>query len=114
MRSLNRRVSWLMAEKSFDKPIISLLATLIGAVLVSRVIDNMRTMAGTVFLLYPKENPRVLREISTKFNGLLFEVRGSIYLPTINGEFHKLDIIKIQGPYKILLKIAPAYKDALD
>ena len=78
MRSLNRRMSWLMADKSFDKPIIGLLATLIGVVLVSRVMDNMRTVVGTIFLPYPKENPRVLRGIGTKFNGLLFEVGGSI------------------------------------
>lgn len=35
MKLLNRRISWLMAAKSFDKPIIGPLAKLAGAVPVS-------------------------------------------------------------------------------
>jgi glycerol-3-phosphate O-acyltransferase/dihydroxyacetone phosphate acyltransferase len=113
MKSLNRRVSWLMAEKSFDKPIIGPLARLVGVVPVSRAMDNIRTAVGTVHLLDPDGNPRLLGGIGTNFCAPRFEVGGSIYLPAINGESQKLDIAEICGPEKIILKAAPTAKDVL-
>jgi glycerol-3-phosphate O-acyltransferase/dihydroxyacetone phosphate acyltransferase len=103
-----------MAAKSFDKPIIGPLATLIGAVPVSRVMDIIKTGEGTVHLLDPDGNPRLLGGSGTKFNGPAFEVGGSIYIPAINGESQKFDIAEICGPEKIILKVAPAAKDVLD
>lgn len=114
MKSLKRRVSWLMAAKSFDKPIVGPLATLIGAVPVSRVMDIIKTGEGTVHLLDPDGDPRLLGGTGTKFNAPGFEVGGSIYLPPINGESQKLDIAEICGPDKIILKTAPTAKDLLD
>jgi glycerol-3-phosphate O-acyltransferase/dihydroxyacetone phosphate acyltransferase len=113
MKSLNRRVSWLMAEKSFDKPIIGFLAKLIGAVPVSRAMDSIKTAEGTVHLPDPSGNPRLLAGIGTKFDGPGVEVGGSIYLPAINGESQKLDIAEICGAEKIILKVAPTAKDVL-
>lgn len=81
MRSLNRRTSWLMAEKSFEKPIIGPLAGLVGVVPVSRAMDNMKSAEGSVFLSDPAQNPCLLRGIGTRFDGPGFEVGGSIYLP---------------------------------
>jgi len=104
MRSVNRQVSWLMAEKSFDKPVIGPLATLIGAVPVSRAIDSMKAVEGTIFLPDPIANPSLLRGLGTKFTAPGFEVGGSIYLPVVNGESHKLDIAEIRGPDEIILK----------
>lgn len=113
MRSLNRQISWLMAEKSFDKPIIGPLATLIGAVPVSRAMDNIKPAQGTVHLLDPDGNPRLLEGVGTTFDGPGFEIGGSIYLPAINGESQKLDIAEICGPDKIILKTVPTAKDTL-
>jgi glycerol-3-phosphate O-acyltransferase/dihydroxyacetone phosphate acyltransferase len=113
MKSINRRVSWLMAEKSFDKPIIGPLARLIGAVPVSRAMDNTKAVPGTVYLPDPDENPKLLHGIGTSFDGPEFEIGGSIYLPYIKGESHKLDIAEIRGPHEILLKIAPTHTDVL-
>jgi len=112
MRNLNRRVSWLMAEKSFHAPIIGPLASLIGAVPVSRAIDNTKAGAGTV-VLDASANPCLLRGIGTDFEAPEFVVGGSIYLPTINGESHKLDIAEIRGPNEIIIKTAPTGEDAL-
>lgn len=114
MKSLNRRVSWLMAAKSFDKPIVGPLATLIGAVPVSRVMDIIKTGEGTVHLLEPDGNTRLLGGTGTMFNGPGFEVGGSIYLPAKDGESQKLDIAEVCGPDKIVLKSAPTARDAIE
>lgn len=112
MRSLDRRVSWLMAEKSFKDPIVGPFARLIGAVPVARAMDSMKAAEGTVFLPDPTGNPRLLQGIGTKFDGTAFEVGGSIYLPYIDGESQKLDIAEIRGPLEIMLKTAPTHLSA--
>jgi glycerol-3-phosphate O-acyltransferase/dihydroxyacetone phosphate acyltransferase len=114
MKSLNRRISWLMAEKSFDKPIIGPLAKLAGAVPVSRAMDNIKAAEGTIYLLDPDENLRLLGGIGTKFDGPGFEVGGSIYLSGISGESQKFDVAEIRGPEKIILKTAPTEKAILE
>lgn len=113
MRSLNRRVSWLMAAKSFDKPIVGPMAKLISVVPVSRAIDNMKVGQGTVLLPDPTGSPTLLRGIGTKFDRPGFEVGGTIYLPAISGESHKLEIAEIRGPEEIVLKSTPALQNAL-
>jgi glycerol-3-phosphate O-acyltransferase/dihydroxyacetone phosphate acyltransferase len=111
MRSLHRRVSWLMAAKSFDKPIIGTLATGIGAVPVERAMDIMKSAVGTVFL--DPENSRLLKGVGTDFGTAGFEVGGSVYVPSANGESHKLHIAEIRGPTEILIKSAPRDEDVL-
>jgi glycerol-3-phosphate O-acyltransferase/dihydroxyacetone phosphate acyltransferase len=113
MGSLNRRISWLMAAKSFDKPIVGTLAHLISVVPVSRAIDNMKVGEGTILIPDPKINPTALKGIGTKFDGPEFEVGGTIYIPAVNGESHKLEIMEIRGREDILLKLTPALKSAL-
>lgn len=103
-----------MAAKSFSAPIVGPLARLIGVVPVARAMDSMKAVEGTVYLADPVKEPRTLRGIGTNFNAPEFEVGGSIYLPSINGESHKLDIAEICGREEILLKTAPTHKDALD
>lgn len=103
-----------MAAKSFDKPIVGPLAGLISVVPVSRAIDNMTAAKGTIFLPDPIRHPNLLRGIGTKFDGPGFEVGGTIYLPVINGESHKLEITEIPGPTDIVLKSTPVLQNAID
>jgi glycerol-3-phosphate O-acyltransferase / dihydroxyacetone phosphate acyltransferase len=112
MRSLGHRVSWLMAEKSFDKPIIGPLATFIGAVPVSRAMDNTKAGIGKVYL--SKRDANVLVGIGTNFESPEFQIGGSIYLPSVNREAFKLDVAEVRGPEEILLKTAPTRGDILD
>lgn len=114
MRSLDRRISWLMAEKSFDKPIVGPLARLINVVPVSRAIDNMRAGEGIIFVPDPAGNATLLRGIGTKFDGPGFEVGGTIYPPALKGESHKLEISAIHGPEEIVLKSTPALLNSLE
>jgi glycerol-3-phosphate O-acyltransferase / dihydroxyacetone phosphate acyltransferase len=113
LRSLNRRVSWLMAEKSFSRPFIGRLATAIGALPVSRAMDISKPGKGTIFLPRSKSNPRFLKGVGTDFTSSEYGIGYSLYLPLVNGETHKLDIAEIRGPDVIILKTAPVSNDAL-
>jgi glycerol-3-phosphate O-acyltransferase/dihydroxyacetone phosphate acyltransferase len=113
LRSLNRRISWLMAEKSFHRPFVGAMAKLIGAVPVSRAMDLAKPGEGTIYLPEPATSPLLLRGIRTDFTGPTFKAGCSIYLPTINGEAHRLDIAEIHGPTELTLKLTPSHSDVL-
>ena len=84
-----------------------------GAVPVSRAMDVAKLADGTIFLLDPVNDPRILEGIGTNFEDPVFKAGSSIYLPTINGESHRLDIAEVCGRQRILLKGAPTHVDAL-
>ncbi|KAH9211251.1 hypothetical protein DL95DRAFT_369817 [Leptodontidium sp. 2 PMI_412] len=113
LRSLNRQISWLMAEKSFQRPFVGTIASIMGAVPVSRAMDVAKPAEGTILLLDPINEPKLLSGVGTNFEDPIFKVGGSIYLPTLNGESHKLDIAEIRKGQMILLKSAPTHSDVL-
>ncbi len=102
-----------MAEKSFQRPFVGTMASVMGVVPVSRGLDIAKPAKGMIFLPDPKENPKLLSGTGTNFENSAFKVGGSIYLPTINGDSHKLDIAEILDSKTILLKSAPSHSDAL-
>ncbi|KAK2795318.1 hypothetical protein FQN51_000503 [Onygenales sp. PD_10] len=110
---LNRRIAFLIAEKSFKRKFVGLSARAAGALPVARAMDNMKPGQGTIYLPDPVNNPKLLRGVNTKFDGPGFEVGGTIALPTINGQAHSTDIGEIRGPEEIILKHAFTHKDAL-
>lgn len=112
-REIGRRISWLIAEKSFKRKFIGLLSRWIGAVPVARAMDNMKPGTGTIYLPDPVNQPTLLRGIGTKFDGPGFESEGTIHLPTINGNSYSATIAKINGPEEIILKKPVMEKDAL-
>ncbi|RDW73544.1 hypothetical protein BP6252_07451 [Coleophoma cylindrospora] len=89
------------------------MANLIGAVPISRAMDVAKSGKGTIYLPDPANNPLLLKGIGTDFTGPDFQPGYSIYLPSINGEAHKLDIAQIHGPDMISLKTAPVHSDAI-
>lgn len=101
---VRRRISWLIAAKSFDRKFIGFLAKGIGAVPVARAMDNMKPGEGTIYLPDPIHEPTLLRGIGTKFDGPEFEPEGTIALPTVNGTSHTATIAEIRGPEELLLK----------
>ncbi|EEH45572.1 uncharacterized protein PADG_01722 [Paracoccidioides brasiliensis Pb18] len=112
-RELNRRIAFLIAEKSFQRRFVGLLAKAAGALPVSRAMDNLKPVQGTIYLPDPVNNPTLLRGIGTKFDGPDFEIGGTISLPPINGQAHSTDIGEIRGPEEIILKKPFMHKDAL-
>lgn len=109
----HRRISWLIAEKSFKRKFIGLLARSMGSVPVARAMDNMKLGAGTIYLPDPVNEPTLLRGVDTNFEGPGFEPEGTIALPTINGTSHSTAIKEIHGPEELILKKPFYAKDAL-
>ncbi|KAL2386385.1 acetyltransferase [Blastomyces gilchristii SLH14081] len=112
-RELDRRIAFLIAEKSFKRRFVGLLAKAAGALPVARAMDNMKPGEGLIYLPDPVNNPKLLRGVGTKFDDPGFEPGGTIALPTINGEAHSTDIAEIRGPDEIILKKPFMHKDAL-
>ncbi|QKX55741.1 uncharacterized protein TRUGW13939_02839 [Talaromyces rugulosus] len=110
---VHRRISWLIAEKSFKRKFIGLLSKGIGAVPVSRAMDNMKVGAGKIYLPDPINEPTLLRGYGTKFDGPGFEPEGTIHLPTINEKSYSATIAEIRGPEELVLKKPIKEKDAL-
>lgn len=109
----HRRISWLIAEKSFRRKFIGLLARGIGTLPVARAMDNLKPGAGTVYLPDPVHEPTLLRGVGTNFEAPGFEAEGTIALPTINGTSHSTAIAEIHGPEELVLKKPFTHKDAL-
>lgn len=109
----HRRISWLIAEKSFRRRFIGLLARGIGTLPVARAMDNLKPGQGTVYLPDPINQPTLLRGIGTNFEAPGFENEGTIALPTINGTSHSTAIAEINGPEEMVLKKPFKHSDAL-
>ncbi|EIT80878.1 hypothetical protein BDV35DRAFT_46765 [Aspergillus flavus] len=108
-----RRISWLIAEKSFRRKFIGLLARSIGTVPVARAMDNMKPGQGTIYMPDPINQPTLIRGIDTDFEGPGFEKDGTIALPTINGTSHNAAIAEIRGPAELIIKKPFKAKDPL-
>ncbi|KAJ5280915.1 acyltransferase [Penicillium angulare] len=114
MRSeAHRRISWLIAEKSFRRKFIGLLARGIGTLPVARAMDNLKPGTGTIYLPDPVNEPTLLRGVGTNFEGPGFEKEGTIALPTINGTSHSTAIAEIRGAEELVLKKPFKHRDAL-
>ncbi|KAJ5632558.1 hypothetical protein N7490_008897 [Penicillium lividum] len=109
----HRRISWLIAEKSFRRKFIGLLARGIGTLPVARAMDNLKPGTGTIYLPDPVNEPTLLRGVGTNFEGPGFEVEGTIALPTIKGTSHSTAIAEIRGPEELILKKPFKHRDAL-
>lgn len=109
----HRRISWLIADKSFRRKFIGLLARAVGSLPVARAIDNLKSGAGTVYMPDPVNQPTLLRGVGTNFEAPGFEAEGTIALPTINGTSHSTAIAEIRGPEEMVLKKPFKHRDAL-
>lgn len=114
MRSeAQRRISWLIADKSFRRRFIGMLARGIGTVPVARAMDNTKPGQGTIYLPDPVNHPTLIRGIGTNFEAPGYEKDGTIALPTINGTSHNTAIAEICGPEELIIKKVFKHKDAL-
>lgn len=114
MRSeATRRISWLIAEKSFRRKFIGLLARGIGTVPVARAMDNTKPGQGTIYLPDPVNQPTLIRGVGTNFEAPGYEKEGTIALPTINGTSHNAAIAGINGPEELVIKKPFKHQDVL-
>ncbi|EZF29144.1 hypothetical protein H109_01093 [Trichophyton interdigitale MR816] len=101
---LHRRIAFLIAQKSFKRRFVGLLARFTGSVPVTRAMDNLKPGKGTIYLPDPINNPTLLRGHGTDFTSSAFEVGGTISLPSVGGRSSSTDIGEIKGPEEIILK----------
>ncbi|KAI8815401.1 hypothetical protein BJ742DRAFT_765783 [Cladochytrium replicatum] len=67
MTTSPRRIGFLIAKKSFDRPFIGLLARAFGSIPVARSQDYVKKPKGTIYLPDPTNTPLVLKGIDTTF-----------------------------------------------
>ncbi|KAI5300663.1 hypothetical protein KEM55_005902 [Ascosphaera atra] len=110
-RELGRRIAFLIAAKSYNRPMVGLLARATGALPVARAMDMMTPGQGTIYLPDPVRNPTLIRGIGTDFTA--YEVHGTITLPTINGVANTAEIIEIKSETELVLRKPIKSKDAV-
>ena len=98
-----RRIAWLIAEKSMKRRFIGGAASLLGPVTVGRALDSTKPGVGKIYLPDPKGDPLLIRGNGTKFEREA-EVGGLLVLPTVNGLAANAEIAEIHGPEEVRLK----------
>ncbi|KAL8779679.1 MAG: hypothetical protein Q9213_006826 [Squamulea squamosa] len=98
-----RRIAWLIAEKSMKRKFVGGAARLLGPVSVGRALDSTKPGAGKIYLPDPKGDPLLIRGNGTNFEKQA-EVGGLLVLPTVNGLAANAEIAEIHGPEEIQLK----------
>ncbi|KAL8914731.1 MAG: hypothetical protein Q9171_000744 [Xanthocarpia ochracea] len=98
-----RRIAWLIAEKSMKRKFIGGAARLLGPVSVGRALDSTKPGAGKIYLPDPLGDPLLIRGKGTNFEKQA-EVGGLLVLPTVHGLAANAEIAEILGPKEIRLK----------
>lgn len=98
-----RRIAWLIAEKSMKRKFIGAAAGLLGPVTVGRALDSTKPGTGKIYLPDPKGDPFLIRGNGTNFEKEA-EVGGLLVLPTVNGLAANAEIAEVHGPEEIRLK----------
>ncbi|KAF2271583.1 uncharacterized protein EI97DRAFT_504871 [Westerdykella ornata] len=100
----DRRIHFLIAEKSMKRRFIGTMAGLTGAVSVGRAMDSMKPAVGKIYLPDPVNDPCLVRGVGTNFEEPPFQVGGTLYLPKVNGVSANAEIGEINGPEELRLK----------
>lgn len=102
----NRRISFLIAEKSMREPYIGSLAGCMGALPVVRAMDNVKPGPGQIYLPDPDNDATLLRCRGADFtDASIFMVGGTIILPRIAGETpDQQQIVEILGSEELRLR----------
>lgn len=104
-RHANRRVSFLIAEKSMEEPYIGTMAACMGALPVVRAMDHVKPGEGTIYLPEPEDDPTLVRGRGTGFTNPMFMVGGTIVLPKVEKESPEQQAIaEILGPEELRLR----------
>lgn len=100
----DRRIQFLIAEKSMKRKFVGAMAGLTGVVPVGRAMDMTKTAKGKVYLPDPINDPCLLRGIDTDFEDVNFQIGGSVILPKVDNKAATAEILEIKGPEEIRLK----------
>ncbi|KAH6633333.1 CTR1 suppressor protein [Boeremia exigua] len=100
----DRRIQFLIADKSMKRRFIGAMAGLTGVVPVGRAMDATKPATGMVYLPDPINDPCLLRGVGTNFEDSMFMVGGSIVLPKVDNKAATAEILEVRGPEEIRLK----------
>ncbi|PYH78588.1 hypothetical protein BO82DRAFT_290880 [Aspergillus uvarum CBS 121591] len=104
-KHVDRRISFLIAEKSLHEPYIGTIAGALGNLPVTRAMDHVRPGQGTIYLPSPERDPTRITGVDTDFTGPDFMVGGSIILPKIGKAVPESQYIEeIVGPTELRLR----------
>ncbi|KAH8730939.1 hypothetical protein GQ44DRAFT_700110 [Phaeosphaeriaceae sp. PMI808] len=100
----NRRIQFLIAEKSMKRKFIGAMAGLTGVVPVGRAMDLTKPAKGKIYLPDPINEPCLVRGVDTDFEDKNFQIGGSLTLPKVENKAASAEILEIRSPQEILLK----------
>ena len=99
-----RRISFLIAAKSMKRKFIGAMAGRMGALSVSRAMDEVKPAKGKIFLPDQDNDPTLIRGIGTDFTNGDFQKGGLIVLPKVRDQTPSTDIAEVLGPTELRLK----------
>ena len=100
----DRRIQFLIADKSMKRKFIGAMAGLTGVVPVGRAMDATKPAKGKIYLPDPISDPCLVRGVDTDFEDPKFMVGGSLVLPKVDNKAATAEILEILGPEEIRLK----------
>ena len=100
----NRRIAFLIAEKSLRRKFVGALAGWMDSVSVSRALDSKKPAPGKIYLPQPDDNPTLIRGNGTDFEDPRFMVGGLLVLPSVNNQAANTEIQEIVSKTEIRLK----------
>lgn len=103
-KEADRRIQFLIADKSMKRKFIGAMAGLTGVVPVGRAMDMTKPANGKIYLPDPINDPTLLRGVDTNFEDAAFQVGGTIVLPKVDEKAATAEILDIKGPEEIRLK----------
>jgi glycerol-3-phosphate O-acyltransferase/dihydroxyacetone phosphate acyltransferase len=103
-KEADRRIQFLIADKSMKRRFVGAMAGLTGVVPVGRAMDMTKPASGKIYLPDPINDPCILRGIGTNFEDKEFQIGGSIVLPKVDNKAATAEILEVKGPEEIRLK----------
>ncbi|KAG9386791.1 CTR1 suppressor protein [Pyrenophora tritici-repentis] len=100
----DRRIQFLIAEKSMKRKFVGAMAGLTGVVPVGRAMDMTQPATGKIYLPDPINDPTLVRGVDTNFEDKAFQIGGNIVLPKVDNKAATAEILEIKGPEEIRLK----------
>ena len=99
----NRRLAFLIAEKSMRRRFIGAAARAVGAVPVGRALDSTKPGAGKIYAPDPINYPKLIRGVGTKIETEA-QVGGMLVLPTVDGITANAEVSEVCGNEELRLK----------
>jgi glycerol-3-phosphate O-acyltransferase/dihydroxyacetone phosphate acyltransferase len=103
-KEADRRIHFLIAEKSMKRKFIGKMASLAGSLPVGRALDSTKAVKGMIYLPDPVNNPTLIRGVGTDFEAKDVQVGGLIVLPSVNNLAASAEIQEVRGKEEIRLK----------